>query len=225
MTHGPSPQGIILDFDGVVVDSLALHLEAWAKATRQIFNAQLQSPEELKGLATRTIAGVLATRFGDPSLARTLTIVKQQILLDNLTTLSLINGARDFIDAAQTMGLPIGIASNSRRDFVGSALKTLNLHVATVVTSDDVARGKPRPDIFWECARKMGLTSPQYGEVVVFEDSEHGVKAALAAGMRPVGLTTELPRERLLKAGAFSICDDLKDALNRNLLNKLPPQP
>ena len=150
MTQGQSPRGIILDFDGVVVDSLALHLEAWAKATHQIFNAPLQQPQELKGLATRTIAGILAARYGDPSLARSLAKVKQQLLLEELSNLSLIHGAKEFIHRTQALGLPIGIASNSRRDFVGAALKALNLQVAVVVTSDDVARGKPRPDIFWE---------------------------------------------------------------------------
>jgi beta-phosphoglucomutase len=220
MTNLPCPRGIILDFDGVVVDSLDLHLEAWTKATRQVFNAPLQNPSELKGLATRTIAGILAARFGDPSLARTLTKVKQQLLLDNLSNLGLVNGAREFIQAARDMNLPLGIASNSRRDFVSMALKTLNLQVNVVVTSDDVARGKPRPDIFWECARQLGLTAAHYGEVLVFEDSEHGIKAAIAAGMKPIGLSTELTQEKLLKAGATQALSDLAEALFQGILSK-----
>jgi beta-phosphoglucomutase len=220
MTNLPRPRGIILDFDGVVVDSLDLHLEAWSKATRQVFNAQLQNPSELKGLATRTIAGILAARFGDPSLARTLTKVKQQLLLDNLSNLGLVRGAREFIHAALALGLPLGIASNSRRDFVSMALKTLSIQVTVVVTIDDVARGKPRPDIFWECARQLGITAPHYGEVLVFEDSEHGIKAALAAGMKPIGLSTELPQEKLLKAGAYKAHSDLAEALSQGILSK-----
>lgn len=220
MTNLPSPLGIILDFDGVVVDSLDLHLEAWTKATRQVFNAQLQNPSELKGLATRTIAGILAARFGDPSLARTLTKVKQQLLLDNLSNLGLVKGAREFIHAAMVMTIPLGIASNSRRDFVSMALKTLNLQIDVVVTSDDVSRGKPRPDIFWECARQLGLTAPQYREVLVFEDSEHGIKAALAAGMKPIGLSTELSPEKLLKAGAIKAHTDLAEALSQGILSR-----
>jgi HAD superfamily hydrolase (TIGR01509 family) len=218
MTDSINPSAIILDFDGVVVDSLSMHLDAWAQATTQVFGISLQSPEELTGHATRTIAGILAKRLGDPSLAPTLVRVKQHILVQNLKDLQPIEGAKDFIEEAQRLHLPLGIASNSRRDFVEPALRAVGITVPVVVCGDDVSRPKPRPDIFWECARRIGMTHQKYSEVLVFEDSLHGIKAALAAGMVPIGLTTESSAEKLLKAGAHAVCSNLREAHRHNWL-------
>lgn len=222
MTLSPPPSCIVFDFDGVLVNSLPLHLDAWVKATAQIFGVCIDNPQALKGHATRTIAGILAKRFGDPSLAPTLVRVKQQILTEDLTQLQLIHGAREFLDAARRSGIPHGIASNSRRDFVTKALAATQISVPLVVCAEDVARPKPSPAIFWECARRLGITSPGYSQVVVFEDSIHGIKAAVAARMVPVGLTTENTREPLLRAGAHETCTDLGEALAQGFLEHLP---
>ena len=195
-----------------------MHLDAWAQATMQVFGATLHRPKELTGHATRTIAGILSKRFGDQSLAPTLVRVKQHILVENLKDLRLIEGAREFIEEAQKLHLPLGIASNSRRDFVGPALRAVGISVPVVVCGDDVSRPKPRPDIFWECARRIGMIHQKYAEVLVFEDSVHGIKAALAAGMIPIGLTTESPAENLLKAGAHATCSNLREAHQHNWL-------
>lgn len=222
MTNDMKPHGVILDFDGVIADSLSLHLEAWANATLQVFGVPLERPEELIGHATRTIASILAKKHGDPSLASSLVRIKELNLADRLSSLPLIVGARDFIHDLIEAQLPFGIASNSRRNFVHAALHASALKVEHVVCGDEISRPKPKPDIYWECARRIGISKSHYDKVLVFEDSVHGIKAAVSAGMAPIGVTSQLAGEKLLKAGAKTVCQNLAEARSKNWIFSFP---
>lgn len=197
-------KGLILDFDGVIVNSLTLHLEAWAQATEQIFRVRLEKPELLKGYATRTIASILAKRYGHPSLGPVLVKTKQALLLSKLPDLELLEGADCFVEEAKDKGLPIGIGSNSLRSFVEPATRTLGLGISVIVCGDDVNHPKPHPDTFRECAKRMGFGPSDYPQIAVFEDSAHGLRAATALGMIPYGITSEQSPRNLLEAGAIA---------------------
>lgn len=216
------PRAVILDFDGVVARSLDLHLAAWTEAVRRVFQAPLDDPRSLTGHATRTIANILAKRHGDPSSAQTLVAVKRTWLEEHLDELPLVDGAREMLAALSALAIPHGIASNSTSAFVRGALARLGLAVPVTICGDEVPKGKPDPGIFKECALRLGISPEDRGLVLVFEDSSHGIKAATAAGMIAVGVTTEQAPEKLLAAGARATCKDLADALARGWLDALP---
>jgi HAD superfamily hydrolase (TIGR01509 family) len=98
-----------------------------------------------------------------------------------------------FADAVATarelhdQGIPLAVASSSRRERLDRTLTRANLDTlfAVSVAGDEIARGKPEPDMFLEAARRLGAT-PQ--DCVVIEDSAPGVAAGLAAGMVTVGV-------------------------------------
>ncbi len=77
---------------------------------------------------------------------------------------------------------PLGVASSSPRTIIEAVLESLGIRslFAVVVSSDEVPRGKPSPDVYLEAARQLDI-EPQ--QAVVFEDSPNGVQAAKAAGM------------------------------------------
>lgn len=202
-------KGVIFDFDGVVVDSLPVHLAAWQDAVRTVFRQELADPETIARHATRTIAAILAKRFGEPSLAAHLARTKAAALAARAGEMPLINGALGLFSLLREQGLPHGIASNSARDFVGATIAALGLGVTTAVTGDDVARGKPHPGIFWECANRLGIDPKDRGAVLVLEDSPHGLEAARKAGMIPVGIASTLTHEELAAAGAAHVLNDL----------------
>ena len=216
------PVAVILDFDGVVVDSLGIHLAAWAEAVAEVFAQPLPPPEEIIGRATRTIAHVLCNRYGDPGRVAALIAAKDAAVRRRLGTVTLLPGARELIAAMAAMGLPHGIASNARRNFLDATLAAAGLILPVVLSSDDVARPKPEPDIFWECANRLGISHHDRQRVIVFEDSAHGLRAAVAAGMVPIGVTTEAPAAKLLAAGARVTCAHLGEALTRGYLSRLP---
>ena len=216
------PKAIILDFDGVVVDSLPVHLAAWSAAVQAVFGRPLADPATLKGHATRTIAHMLCRRVGDVGQVGALIHAKESFIQENLDRIELLPGTRAFITLLAACGLPHGIASNSPRPFVTSLLARTGLVVPALVTGSDVSRGKPQPDIFWECANRLGLTPHDRSAVAVFEDSVHGLAAAQAAGMIPIGVATEQTPAVLLSAGARLACANLGEALAAGWIENLP---
>jgi HAD superfamily hydrolase (TIGR01509 family) len=82
---------------------------------------------------------------------------------------------------------PLGLASSSNRPLIAQALATAGLAALfdVVVSSEEVARGKPAPDVYLEAARRMGVEA---GRAAAAEDSHNGILAARAAGMRVVAV-------------------------------------
>lgn len=80
----------------------------------------------------------------------------------------------------QRSGNPVAIASGSSKPSIMPVLQQYGLSVEVVVSSEDVEKGKPNPDLFLEAARRLGK-APR--DCIVIEDSDAGVEAALAAGM------------------------------------------
>ena len=95
-----------------------------------------------------------------------------------------IDGAADAVRRIAA-GWPVALASSSHRRVIDAALAATGLTdvFVAVVSSDEVARGKPAPDVFLEAARRLGADPV---DVLVVEDSLNGLKAARAAGMTTV---------------------------------------
>jgi HAD superfamily hydrolase (TIGR01509 family) len=117
--------------------------------------------------------------------------------------LRLLDGADALLDRLRARGIACGIASaapNANRAFVLDGLG-LRARVGAIVGGEEVARGKPAPDLFLEGARRLAVAVEK---VLVFEDAVLGVQAARAAGMRVCGITTAESAQSLAAAGAFA---------------------
>ena len=82
---------------------------------------------------------------------------------------------------------PLGVASSSNRELIDLVLELSGLErfFGATVSSEEVARGKPAPDVYLEAARRLGIVPDRCAAV---EDSENGILAAKAAGMRVLAL-------------------------------------
>lgn len=91
--------------------------------------------------------------------------------------------------------VPLTVASNGRRQNVEASLTVTKLLPLfdSIVTAEDVARGKPEPDVFLEAARRMGVAA---ADCIVFEDTDEGLEAARRAGMRSVDIREYFSPER-----------------------------
>lgn len=219
------PRAVLFDFDGVLVDSMPLHLVAWADAVRKLFGVPLNNPLRLAGHATRTIAHILATEHGKPAWASALVALKEERLLGLEAMIRPLPGALEACRHLRETRIPFGIASNSTRSFIQKVLAApgmLGLTSDAVVTIDDVRKGKPDPEIYREGARRLGVIPGERGQVLIFEDSREGLAAARAAGMLAIGVATTLPAAELLAAGAQDVCQDLAQALQAGWLATLP---
>ncbi|MCX6124231.1 MAG: HAD-IA family hydrolase, partial [Proteobacteria bacterium] len=210
--------GIIFDFDGVIVDSLSVHLTAWEAAYQLIYHTPLEDTTGLAGRATGAIAKILAERAGQGHSALELAEAKRSQLKMSRHLIAAMPGALDAFIWLQEQRIPYGIASNAPRAFIEQTLAALNAKVPIVFGVDDVPLPKPAPDMFLMCARAMGVNFTEHSRTVVFEDSTHGLKAAVRAGMFPVGVETQHGPDILLASGAKTTCLHIKDAMEKGLL-------
>jgi len=100
------------------------------------------------------------------------------------TALPLVDGAVSVVRELAT-SLPLAVASSSNRPLIDAVLETAGITAcfSTTVSSEEVARGKPSPDVYLEAARRLGVAP---GTCVAVEDSGNGIRAAAAAGMKVV---------------------------------------
>lgn len=209
------PQGVIFDFDGVLVDSLALHIKAWQSAYYTLFGSPFQdewSPEII-GHSTQWIASFLVKKAHAEGRKDDLILQKNQFLRQGHALAPLLPGALDLMARLRQHGIPYAVASNAPRAFIASTLTGHGLGDVTFFGREDYQQPKPSPEPFFKAARFLGIGVGDHEKIVVFEDSTHGLEAALAAGMVAFGVATQHPAEHLVAAGAHAVCRDLADSL------------
>jgi len=193
--------GVIFDMDGVLVDSNAAHFEAFKKLGEQIgvpFTRELL--QRTVGMHNNQIFPIwLGAGIAQSEITR-LAGEKEQIYRSIARgTLREIPSARVLVKRLYDEGIPLAVGSSGPRENVELAIETLGLapFFKVRVTGSDVTHGKPNPEIFLKAAEKLGLRP---SDCVVIEDAPQGVRAALAAGMRVIAVTTTCPASELSAA-------------------------
>jgi HAD superfamily hydrolase (TIGR01509 family) len=195
----PAIQAVVLDFDGLIVDTETPIFEAWLEAYRRhgqdlgldLWQHALGTHGSFDPLShLESLCGGSLDR--DALLAE----VKARTAA-GCDTLQLMPGVEGLLHDARAEGLGRAVASSSSSVWVEGWLRRLGIHglFDAIVTRDDVTRVKPDPELFLLAARRLGVPP---GACVVFEDSANGMRAALAAGARcvavPNALTSRLER-------------------------------
>jgi HAD superfamily hydrolase (TIGR01509 family) len=175
-------QGYIFDCDGTLADSMPIHYLAWKKAVGE---AGGQIPEDLfyslGGVPSRQIVSLLNEKFGSKMDPEALATLKEEYYVDLLTEVTPIEEVARFAREAATFA-KVAVASGGILPVVLKTLDSIGFggFFSVIVTSEQVARGKPYPDMFLEAAHRLDI-SPQ--ACLVVEDSPAGFEAAKAAGM------------------------------------------
>lgn len=188
------PRGIalIFDMDGVIVDSTAIHVDAWEE---YLLSRSIRIDDIRNRMLGRHNSEIVRS-FIDPDLDEAAVAAhgaaKEALYRDKIHAqldAKLVPGMRRFL--ADCAGAPMGIATNAEAANVDFILQNASIagHFQAIVSADDVARPKPYPDAYQRAAE---LLETPARNCVAFEDSRGGVQAARAAGMRVVGVTTTL---------------------------------
>ena len=177
---------VIFDMDGTLLDTQRICIPAWDYAGKlQGFENLGEHIPNVCGMNQNGWMGYLKTNF--PTLD--VDVFKQdarQYILDN-GKVEFKKGAKEILEFLKQNNIKIGLASGTSR---GSAehhlneLKIMDVFDA-IVAGNEVEKGKPAPDVFLLTAQKMGV-SPE--TCFVFEDSENGIKAGVASGMKTIGI-------------------------------------
>jgi len=209
-----SPRAVIFDIDGTIVDNMHLHAEAFAVfAGRHGLPALTKDDRaRLDGRRNSEIFPILFKR----EVPRDEWIAYEQEkegLYRELSKgrLSPMKGLIELIDRLRGDRIPMALATSAPKANVVHTLAELDLASAfpVIVRGDEVARGKPAPDVFIEAARRLGVDP---ADCLVFEDAPMGVEAAKAAGMSVVALTTSFNEAqfRALPQPPDGVCADFE---------------
>jgi HAD superfamily hydrolase (TIGR01509 family) len=178
-------QAVVFDNDGLLLDTE----EAWTRAEETLFERRgrrftLEHKRWIIGSSRATAAAKLEVMLDLPGEGEPLMDELHELVMDEaLKGVPPRPGAIELLDALAAAGTPIGLASNSSREFVERTLSTaglLNGRFRCVVSADDVENPKPAPDLYLAACRELGA---EPGACVALEDSPPGVASAAAAGL------------------------------------------
>jgi len=209
----------IFDFDGVIADSMSMHMSAWSKAHQLIFGRDLVQIERIAGLDSIKIARKLASEAQKAGDWELFLAKKRSLVLELVDTIELLPGAREFLSGLREAKVPHGICTNATQAFIERVLGNHNIPIPPHITVDMVTYPKPHPEPYRKAVDLLRVPLAQHSSVVVFEDSRHGLRAAKDAGLYCIGLTTMHRREELISAGAKKVYESLEQALRDLHLN------
>jgi HAD superfamily hydrolase (TIGR01509 family) len=183
-----TPAAVIFDLDGVLLDSE----RAWESARRKLAvesggrwfdDAQGQMMGMSSPEWTRWMHNELGVPLGPEAIFDAVT---QELSEAYRAKLPLLPGARQAV-TRMAEHWPLAIASSSSRILIDLVLDLAELDrfFKGSVSSEEVERGKPAPDVYLEAAAKLGI---EPSKCVAIEDSTNGIKAGVAAGMRVVAI-------------------------------------
>lgn len=178
-------QGIVFDCDGTLADTMPAHWEAWRAVTKR---HGIHFTEErfyaLGGVPTWQILEMLSREQGLTIDPKAVAHEKEQTYLDCLKEVRPVHAVVEVARAHQGK-IPLAVASGGTQKVINMVLTRLQIRewFHSVVTSEDVTRQKPAPDIFLEAARRIGVP-PEF--CVGYEDTDLGMQAIRSAGMKAI---------------------------------------
>ena len=185
-------KAVIFDLDGVIVDTAHYHYLAWKRLAKELgFDLTLEQNELLKGVSRmRSLEIILDLGGIKLSEAEKERIANKKNgwfveYVNEMKPEEIFPGVKELLKSIRSKGLKVGLASSSKNAYAVINLLNIENEFDAIVDGTMIIHSKPDPEIFLLAASKLGVVP---AECVVFEDAEAGVEAALAAGMKCVGV-------------------------------------
>ncbi len=207
-----SVDAVVFDLDGLLLDSEQLWDEAREELARERGGRWHPGAQrDMMGMSSPEWSRYMHDRIGlreSPEEINQLVVERMLALYDK--ELPLLPGA---VDAVKRLGerWPLGLASSSNRALIDRVLELSGLArwFRVTVSSEEVARGKPAPDVYLEAARRLGVDPARAAAV---EDSHNGIRAARAAGMAVIAIpNAQFPPGEEALAEADLVLDSLRE--------------
>ena len=183
--------GALYDLDGTLLDTEPLYDEAEQKLINLYGNGlplDSETKQQLLGTPAIVNCKLLVEKYDVKLTPEQFEEKRDELLVEPFRNCKFKKGAKEVVHKCKyELGLKSAIATGSSRfnfdNKVYNLKEWVNEYIDVVITSDNIKRGKPNPDIFILAAQELGLRP---SDCIVFEDGLPGVKAAISAGVRIV---------------------------------------
>jgi HAD superfamily hydrolase (TIGR01509 family) len=208
----PPPRAVVCDLDGTLVDTVPTRIEAWLATFAEIgLVADRPHVASLIGSDGKWLAERVAERAGtrlDPDESERIDRMAGERYDALNTNPQPLPAARDFLAGLDAAGIPWAIATSSRPAQVAVSVAALDLGRDPIVVDGlAVDRAKPEPDLLEAAAARLGQPP---ADCWCVGDARWDMLAAVAAGMRPIGVTTgAASADDLRAAGAEAVVERL----------------
>ena len=181
-------EAVVFDLDGILIDSE----HVWDEVRQQLADERgghwnENASRDMMGMSSIEWSRYMRDVVGLTEEPEEISAEVVRRLEDRYRSeLPLIPGAEQAVESLAARW-PLALASSSNRELIDLVLESSGLgrYFTASVSSEEVARGKPAPDVFLEAARRLGVEPTHCAAV---EDSENGILAAKAAGMRTIAI-------------------------------------
>jgi HAD superfamily hydrolase (TIGR01509 family) len=181
-------EAVVFDMDGVLIESEEVWdavREEYVRERGGRYDDEIQ--RAMMGMSSHEWSRYLHETAGVPDEPEAINAeVVRRMLAAYRENLPLFGGA---VDAVRRLAerYPLAVASSSNRPLIDTVLEVaaLKQYFGATVSSEEVARGKPAPDVYLEAARRLGVSAERCAAI---EDSHNGIRSAKAAGMRVVAI-------------------------------------
>jgi HAD superfamily hydrolase (TIGR01509 family) len=209
------PQAIIFDLDGTLVDTVPARISAWretlTEAGIQVADAHLEPMIGMDGRALATEVARATGRVLEEAEAEDIDRLAGERFDTHNHSPAPLPGARQALDRLDAAGVTWAIATSSRAEQVAASVASLGLaHPPRIVDGSRVVRAKPAPDLLLLAASELAV---EPGRTWYVGDSTWDMRAAAAAGMRPIAVLAgaAVGEAALRHAGAASVLSTLAD--------------
>ena len=187
MTADAAIRAVVFDMDGVIIDSEHIWDEVREQLARDWDGAYgPEAQRAMMGMSAPEWSAYMHDALGIEAAPEEINAEVVRRMRDRYREeLPVLPGAVDAVRRLREAELRLAVASSSNRELIEAVLETLDLtdSFEQVVSSDEVPRGKPAPDVYLEATLRLGLDP---GRCVAVEDSTNGLHAAAAAGLAVV---------------------------------------
>lgn len=197
--------------DGTLVDSIPFHEASWVTFLKK--HGIVLDPEQFQAQNHGNIEEMIKHFFGAEVTAERLVQLgnEKEELYRNLYRKHIreIDGLTGFLSILKKQDIKVALATMGDMANINFILDSLQIgsFFQVITSGQEVTKGKPDGEIYELTLKKMKMKNT---ECVVFEDSADGVRAAIHAGIKVIGITSSLSSDELMKHGCFHTISDFK---------------
>ncbi len=206
-------KAILFDLDGTLTNTDPLHYQTWAHVLES-YQIPINSNFYKAHISGKTNGEIVKDLFPHFSAEAGLELanLKEENFRKLAINLEAMAGLNEFLSWVKNQSFKTGLVTNAPRENTDLVLNVLNLsdYFDTVVLSDEIGIGKPDPAPYQYCLDQLNILAE---EAIAFEDSPSGIRSAIAAGIKTIGVASTHDPKNLNDLGVTFVVEDFKSSV------------